>query len=108
MSYNIEKGCPLKKLGRYTKEFKCEAIRLLNERNKPISEIAMGLGVKRTLLYRWRDQLNNKGDKAFSGPGRPTADKISEISRLRRELQEIKEERDILKKAAAYFAKGLK
>lgn len=98
----------MKKCGRYSKEFKCEAIRLLNERNKPISEIAMELGVKRTLLYRWRDQLKHKGDKAFSGPGRPAADKISEISRLRRELQEVKEERDILKKAAAYFARDLK
>ncbi len=99
----------MKKYGRYSKEFKCEAIRLLNEGNKPVSEIAMELGVKRTLLYRWRDQLNQKGDKAFSGqPGRPTADKISEITRLRRELQEVKEERDILKKAAAYFAKDLK
>lgn len=68
-------------LQRYSKEFKCEAIRLLNERNKPISEIAVELGVKRTLLYRWRDQLNHKGDKAFSGPGRPTTDKISQISR---------------------------
>ncbi len=98
----------MKKCGRYTKEFKCEAIRLLNERNKPISEIAMELGVKRTLLYRWRDQFNHKGDDAFSGPGRPTADKISEISRLKCELREVKEERDILKKAAAYFARDLR
>jgi len=42
----------MKKSGRYSKEFKREAIRLLNERNKPISEIAMELGMKRTLLYR--------------------------------------------------------
>jgi transposase-like protein len=39
--------------GRYTKEFKLEAIRLLNSGDKPVSEIAMELGVKRTLLYRW-------------------------------------------------------
>ena len=55
----------MKKSGRYSKEFKREAIRLLNERNKPISEIAMELGMKRTLLYRWRDQLNHKGEEAF-------------------------------------------
>ncbi len=42
----------MKKSGRYSKEFKREAIRLLNERNKPISEIAMESGMKRTLLYR--------------------------------------------------------
>jgi transposase len=98
----------MKKPGRYSNEFKHEAIRLLNEANKPISEIAMELGVKRTLLYRWRDQFNHKGEEAFSGPGRPPADKVSEISKLKRELEQVKEERDILKKAAAYFARDLK
>ncbi len=98
----------MKKPGRYSNEFKYEAIRLLNEANKPISEIAMELGVKRTLLYRWRDQFNQKGNDAFKGAGRPPADKVSEISKLKRELEQVKEERDILKKAAAYFARDLK
>lgn len=99
----------MKKLGRYSKEFKLEAMRLLNEGNKPTSEIAMQLGVKRTLLYRWRDQLSEKGEKAFSNRlGRPTLDEESEITRLRRENRELKEERDILKKAAAYFARDLR
>jgi transposase len=99
----------LKKRGRYPKEFKIEAIRLLNAGDKPASELAMELGVKRTLLYRWRDQLQEKGGAAFSGrPGRPKNDQLSEIARLKRELEEVKEERDILKKAAAYFAKDLK
>ena len=97
------------KKGRYSKEFKIEAIRLLNEGNKPVSEIAMQLGVKRTLLYRWKDQLTEKGDKAFSNrPGRPTRNEESELTRLRRENKDLKEERDILKKAAAYFARDLK
>jgi transposase len=95
------------KRGRYSKEFKLEAIRLLNEEKKPASEIAMQLGIKRTLLYRWRDVLNQKGCGAFTGSGRPTADKVSEISHLRSELRKVKEERDILKKAAAYFARDL-
>ena len=96
-------------MGRYPKEFKIEAIRLLNAGDKPASELAMELGVKRTLLYRWRDQLQEKGDAAFSGcPGRPKNDQLSEIARLKKELKEVKEERDILKKAAAYFAKDLK
>ena len=68
----------------------------------------MALGVKRTLLYRWKDQLEHEGEKAFRGPGRPKADEISELSRLRKELRDVQEERDILKKAAAYFAKGRK
>ena len=99
----------MKKRGRYPAEFKLEAVRLLNEGAKPASEVAMQLGVKRTLLYRWRDQLNKNGDGAFSkGPGRPKADQMSELSRLRQELKAVKEERDILKKAAAYFARDLK
>ena len=99
----------MKKAGRYSKEFKLEAIRLLNEGSKPVSEIAMQLGVKRTLLYRWKDQLLEKGDKAFSNRlGRPTREEESELTRLRRENKDLKEERDILKKAAAYFARDLK
>jgi len=94
--------------GRYPKEFKLEAVRLLNDGGKPASEIAMQLGVKRTLLYRWRDQLNDKGSKAFEGSGRPSLEEMSELSRLRQELKAVKEERDILKKAVAYFARDLK
>ena len=94
--------------GRYTKEFKIEAIRLMSVGDKPVSEIAMELGVKRTLLYRWRDQTEEKGESAFLGNvGRPGNDQLSEIDRLRKELKEVTEERDILKKAAAYFAKDL-
>ena len=99
----------MKKRGRYPTEFKLEAVRLLNDGAKPASEVAMQLGVKRTLLYRWRDQLGKGGSEAFSkGPGRPKADQMSELSRLRQELKTVKEERDILKKAAAYFARDLK
>ena len=99
----------MEKRGKYSKEFKIEAIRLLNEGNKPTSELAMELGVKRTVLYRWRDQLIEKGDKAFPNkPGRPRHEQESELTKLRRENRELKEERDILKKAAAYFARDLK
>ena len=96
------------KRGRYSKEFKDQAVRLLNEGNKPASELAMELGIKRTLLYRWRDQANDKGLHAFGGAGRPRLDQLSEITRLKQELKEVKEERDILKKAVAYFARDLK
>jgi len=97
--------CP----GRYTKEFKIEAIRLLNLGDKPVSQIAMELGLKRTLLYRWRDQAREKGESAFLGNvGRPGNDQLSEINRLRKELKEVTEERDIIKKAAAYFARDLR
>ena len=95
--------------GRYPKEFKLEAIRLMDSGEKPISQIAIDLGVKRTLLYRWKDQSREKGDIAFSGRlGRPKNEDLCEIGRLKKELKEVTEERDILKKAAAYFAKDLR
>jgi transposase len=94
--------------GRYPREFKLEAVRLLNEGDKPAAEVARELGIKRTLLYRWRDQLSKRGDKAFRGSGRPKLEDMSELSRLRQELRDVKVERDILKKAAAYFARDLK
>ena len=95
-------------MSKYQKEFKLEAIRLLNEKEKSVAEIARELGVKRTLLYRWRDELKEKTDEAFKGRPGPKADDKSELARLRRENKDLKEERDILKKAAAYFARDLK
>jgi transposase len=96
---------------RYTKEFKLEAVRLLQLGQKPASELALELGVRRNQLYKWAEELSRKdGDdaRAFNGPrGRPPADQLSEIERLKRELKKVSEERDILKKAAAYFAKEL-
>ena len=92
----------------HTREFKLEAVRLLDQSDRPASEIAGQLGVKRTLLYRWRDEVRTKGEAAFGGPGRRLTNQEDEIVRLRRELQVVKEERDILKKAAAYFAKELR
>lgn len=94
---------------KYTKAFKIEAVRLLELEEKPASELAMELGIKRTLLYRWKDQVEAKGEEAFSGKrGRPRNDQLNEVARLRKKLKEVTEERDILKKAAAYFAKDLR
>ena len=68
----------------------------------------MALGVRRTLLYRWRDEYTARGEAAFNGtPGRKPSAQASEVARLKRELAAVREERDILKKAAAYFAKEL-
>ena len=90
----------------FTGEFKREAVRLLLQGDKPASEIALDLGVRRNQLYKWRDELEQKGDDAFKGqPGRKPKDQESELTRLRRELAQVKEERDILKKAAQFFAK---
>jgi len=93
----------------YTKEFKVEAIRLMNVSDRPSSELAAQLGIRRNQLYKWKDQLEDKGDKAFSNNlGRPRKEDQSELVTLRQENERLKEEVEILKKAAAYFARELK
>ena len=94
--------------GRYPRELKLEAVKRLESGDQSVADVARDLGVKRALLYRWRDQIKGKGNKAFLGSGRPKREDMSELSRLRQELKAVKEERDILKKAAAYFAKDLR
>ena len=92
--------------GRYSRAFKVEAVRLLQQGEKPAAMLARELGVKRVLLYRWRDEAAAKGEAAFSGTPGPKP--LAEVTRLKRELATVTEERDILKKAAAYFAKELR
>lgn len=92
----------------FSKEFKLEAVRLLEQSDKSPNEIAIDLGVRRNQLYKWQSQLKEHGDDAFRGAGRRPLDQSDEVARLRKELAEVKQERDILKKAAAYFAKELK
>lgn len=93
----------------YTKEFKVEAIRLMNVSDRPSSELAAQLGIRRNQLYKWKDQLEDRGDKAFSNNlGRPRKEDQSELVTLRQENERLKEEVEILKKAAAYFARELK
>lgn len=91
----------------YSKEFKREAVRLLEESDQSPNEIAAELGIRRNMLYKWQEQLNKQGENAFRGPGRKPIDELNEVARLRRELARVKEENAILKKAAAYFAKEL-
>ncbi len=91
----------------FTREFKLEAIRLLEKSDKPGTEIARELGIRRNMLYKWQDELKTKGGSAFKGSGRPlTSD--NKMNDLKRENERLKEEVEILKKAAAYFARELK
>jgi transposase len=92
----------------YTKEFKLEAVRLLESSDKPGADIARELGIRRNMLYKWQEQLSDKGDNAFRGSGRKPIDKDDKLARLERENLKLKEEVEILKKAAAYFARELK
>ena len=92
----------------YTKEFKLETIRLMDESGRPPAEIAMQLGIQRNQLYKWKEQLARSGEAAFSGKrGRPTKENQSELATLKQENLRLKEENEILKKAAAYFARDL-
>lgn len=92
----------------YTKEFKQEAVRLLQKADRPAAEIAMELGIRRNQLYKWKEQLAEKGEAAFAGQGRPRKENQSELASLKQENERLKEENEILKKAAAYFARDLK
>jgi transposase len=86
---------------RYTDEFKIEAVRQVTERGFKVAEVAEQLGVTTHSLYVWR--------RKFGKPGvvhRVELDQGAEVRRLKAELRRVTEERDILKKAAAYFAKG--
>jgi len=94
----------MKKIQTFSKEFKLEAVRLLENTDKSAAELARELGIRRNQLYKWQEQLRTKGEDAFPGKGRRT-EKDDKITRLERELERVKEERDILKKAALYFAK---
>jgi len=85
---------------KYAEEFKLEAVRQVKERGYPAKEVAERLGVHLQTLYEWCRKYAN-------GPGHAARveDQQTEIRRLRAELKRVTEERDILKKAAAYFAK---
>lgn len=101
---------------RYSKEFKLNAVQLLRAGQKPATQLALELGIRRNLLYKWdeaRKRHNGNTETAFRGPGRNKLGKHhdplkAEITKLKRELARVTEERDILKKAEAYFTKARK
>ncbi len=94
----------------YSREFKLEAVRMMVEGKKPSAELARELGIRRNQLYKWRESVEKTGESSFPGPGRRALQgtEAEEIRRLRRELAKVKEENEILKKAAAFFARELK
>jgi len=96
----------MEKRQRFTAEFKREAIRLLKVSGKPAAVVARELGIPRNRLYKWANDAERKSDQAFRGTGRPKASQ-DELAVLQRENARLKEENEILKKAAAYFAREL-
>ena len=89
---------------KYTREFKLEAVRLSEESEEPVAEIARQLGVHANLLYKWRERFLEDGEEAFPGHGKLRLGD-HEVRRLRLENIRLREERDVLKKAIAFFAK---
>jgi len=87
----------------YTKEFKIEAVRLAETSGKPITEIARDLGVSDSTIHNWRKQFSEHGEQAFPGSGHQTPE-AEELRRLKRELEVVKQERDILKKTLHIFS----
>ena len=87
---------------KYTEEFKIEAVRLMENSSKSGREIEQDLGIGKGALYRWRQELQDENLRAFPGHGNL---RDEELYRLRKELAEVTEERDILRKAVAIFSK---
>ena len=95
----------MSKRRKFSAEFKREAVQLATMPGATIRGVAADLGLSENLLGRWKRELMANGDGAFLGQGRA---RDQELMRLRRELAKVKQERDFLAEAAAYFAKGPK
>jgi len=89
---------------RHSEEFKRDAVRLLLQRGeRSVRDVAAGLGVTDALLHRWRKKYRRFLEQPDEA-SRATAEQV-ELKRLRKENEQLRMERDILKKAAAFFAK---
>lgn len=89
----------MSKQQRYTEEFKLAAVKQVTERHYPVAEVAERLGVSSHSLYAWLKQYGKPADQQIEESALQ-----AEIRRLKTELRQVTEERNILKEAAAYFA----
>ena len=88
---------------RFSAEYKREAVAMLDAPGVSVSQIAAELGIGATVLGRWRRELRQESEQAFSGNGRP---RDEDLALLRRELARVTKERDFLREAAAFFARA--
>jgi len=96
---------------RYSDEFKEEALRLLERSGKAVTQLARELEIPPERLWYWRREkrLRSRGAAGEAGPAREGSEGMAdEVVRLRREVEQLRLEREFLKKAAAYFAKESK
>lgn len=94
-----------KKRKRFDRQFKIDAVRLVTDGGKTVSEVARDLGIDPNTLHRWKRDLTEDGSEAFPGKGH-LSPMEEELRRLRRELAQAKEDREILKKALEFFSKN--
>jgi transposase len=87
----------------YTAEFKRDAVELSHNSGRSVTQIERELGLPNGLLYKWRKKYREDGEHAFPGHGRMTPEQ-ERIRQLERELEVVRQERDILKKAIAIFS----
>ena len=89
---------------RFSRQFKIDAVRLVTEQGYRVTEVARNLGIHPNMLSRWKRQLEAESEDAFPGKGQMAPEK-EELHRLRKRVKQLEMEREILKKAAAFFAK---
>ena len=89
----------------YDKAFKKEVVRLGTEEGRGIAQLARDLGIHENLIYTWRQKFGEDPEGAFPGKGR-LKPQDEEMRRMKRQLEDVTEERDILKKALAVFSRG--
>ena len=90
----------------FTREFKVEAVRLVQASQKSQTQIARDLGIADSTLHHWRKLFSEQGKQAFPGSGHQTPQE-EEIRQLKRENELRRQERDVLKKALGIFWRGL-
>ena len=93
-----------RKRAKHAAEYKQETLRRIVDGNEPVAAVADDLGLARETLYRWMREYRANPNEAFRGNGKLTS-QDEEIRKLRQENVRLKEEREILKKAATFFAK---
>jgi transposase len=89
----------------FTREFKVEAVRLVQSSKKTQTQIARDLGIADSTLHHWCKQFAEQGEQAFPGSGHQSAPG-EEIRQLKRENELLRQERDVLKKAIGIFSRG--
>lgn len=87
----------------YPKEFKEEAVALVTEQGYSVPEAAKSLGIATNLLYRWKER-----QEQLTSESKPAETELEELKRLRQEVKTLRMEKEILKKASAFFAKEMK